>query len=78
MKKIFLVGKVLVITIFGILGMLSLMMFPFLIGDKDAETSIIGYSYLGLLLISISVFYLILKNEFKSNQTNSDEKLSES
>lgn len=67
-KKIFLAGKVILMTIFGILGMLSLMMFPFLIGDKDAETSIIGYSYLGLLLISISVIYLIIKKELKPHQ----------
>ena len=77
MKKIFLAGKILLIAIFGILGTLSLMMFPFLIGNNDTETSIIGYSYLGLLLISISVFYLILKNEFKLNQTNPKEKLPE-
>ena len=66
MKKFFLLAKILLIAIFGILGMLSLMLFPFLIGNKDAEASIIGYSYLGLFLISISVFYLILKNEFKN------------
>lgn len=68
MKKIFLAGKVLSIALFGILGTLSLVMFPFLIGNEDKETSIIGYSYLGLLLISTSVIYLIIKNEFNSNQ----------
>ena len=63
MKKIYLAGKVIAMAVFGILGMLSLMMFPFLIGSKDAETSIIGYSYLGLLLVSIFVFHLLVKAE---------------
>lgn len=67
MKKMFLTGKVLTITVFGILGMLSLIMFPSLIGDKEVETSIIGYSYLGLLLMSISVIYFIIRKELKSN-----------
>jgi uncharacterized membrane protein len=75
MKTLFLAGKVLLIATFGILGMLSLMMFPFLIGDEDTQTSIIGYSYLGLLLISISVIYLIVKNELKPKQTNVAQKM---
>ena len=67
MKKIFLIGKVLLIAVFGILGMASLMMFSILIGAKDTETLIVGYYYLGLLLISIFVIYLISKNELKQN-----------
>ncbi|WP_452224115.1 hypothetical protein [Lacinutrix chionoecetis] len=65
MKNVILAVKVLVLTIFGVLGALSILMFPNLIGHNDPEASLIGYFYLGLLLISVSVFYLILKKEFK-------------
>ena len=67
MRKIYLVGKILAVVVFGILGSLSLMMFPLLIGSVDSETSILGYSYLGILLISISVYYFIISNELKRN-----------
>lgn len=65
MKKIFLAGKIILIAIFGILGVQSIIMFPFLIGNEDAQTSLIGYSYLGLLLISISTIYLVVRKELK-------------
>lgn len=65
MKKIFLTIKIILIVIFGISGTLSIIMFPLLIGNNDTETAIIGYYYLGLLLMSISVVYLIIKNELK-------------
>ena len=64
MKKIALATKVLLIAIFGILGILSLAMFPFLIGHEHTETSIIGYSYFALFIISVSIIYLIVKKEF--------------
>ena len=65
MKNIVLISKVFILIVFGILGTLSLFMFPGLIGNPDTETSIIGYSYLGLLLTSFGIFYSILKNEIK-------------
>lgn len=45
MKKLLLISKIVLIAIFGVLGTLSIMMFPFLIGNEDAQTSIVGYSY---------------------------------
>ena len=67
MKKILLIGKVLLLAVFGVLGWYSLLMFSILIGAIDTETLILGYSYLGLLLISIFVIFLISKNELKQN-----------
>ena len=67
MKKILLIGKVLLLAVFGVLGCYSLLMFSILIGVKDTETLILRYSYLGLLLISIFVIFLISKNELKQN-----------
>lgn len=67
MRKEALAGKIVLSSVFGILGTLSILMFPFLIGSDDSKTSIIGYSYLGLLIISIFVIFIILKKELKSN-----------
>jgi hypothetical protein len=66
MKKTLLIGKVILITFFGFLGLLSLLLFPNLIENSNAlETKIIGYTYLGLLLTSISVLYFVVKKELK-------------
>ena len=66
MKKIILAGKILSITFLVCLGILSLLMFPFLIGDDDRASSIIGYSYFGLLLLSSLAVYFIIRNDLKS------------
>ncbi|CAL2056587.1 hypothetical protein [Tenacibaculum sp. 190524A05c] len=65
MKKVYLGVKIISLAVFGILGMLSLLMFPFLIGESDTETSILGFYYLAIFLISFSVLYFIVKNELK-------------
>ena len=42
MKKIIFALKLITIGIMGCLGILSIIMFPALIGSSDSETSIIG------------------------------------
>jgi hypothetical protein len=66
MKKILYAGKLMAIAILGILGIQSIMMFPFLIGNEDSEASIIGYSYLGILLFSTTSIYFMVRNELKA------------
>jgi len=61
MNKLVLPIKAFTLGLFGIFATLSLMHFPFLIGSSNSNDSIIGYSYLALLLISISVIYKIAK-----------------
>ena len=53
MKKLFFASKLLLIVVLATAGTLSLIMFPFLLGDSDPETAIIGWSYFGLLLFSV-------------------------
>ncbi len=66
MNRIVLFGKIILATTFGVLGTLSILLFPFLISSDDNKTSILGYSYLGLLVISVFIIYLIIKKELKS------------
>jgi len=65
MKKVYFAGKLSLIALFGTLGSLSVVMFPFLIGSEDNATSTLGYSYLGLLFFSIAVVYFVTKKDFK-------------
>ncbi|SFU75863.1 hypothetical protein SAMN05216480_1215 [Pustulibacterium marinum] len=67
MKKKYLAVKSLTIAVFGVLGMFSLLMFPFLVGENDAETSLIGYGYVGLLFTSITVIYLMVRKDVTYN-----------
>ncbi|SNR14691.1 hypothetical protein [Tenacibaculum jejuense] len=68
MKKVILATKVILLAIFGIIAALSLLMFPTLIGDNDPKTATLGYSYLGLLLISATLFYFIIRREIKPSK----------
>jgi hypothetical protein len=65
MKTLLITCKALALTLLGLLGCFSMMLFPFLIGSNDSQTAIIGYSYLGVLLLSIALMYLLVKKELK-------------
>ncbi|WP_299673408.1 hypothetical protein [uncultured Tenacibaculum sp.] len=72
MKKVYITIKVILLAVFGILGGLSLIMFPLLIGAKDSQTSMIGFTYLALLLISISVIFFTIKKDLNLNRIKAD------
>ncbi|CAM1343990.1 hypothetical protein [Tenacibaculum amylolyticum] len=70
MKQLLFIGKIISILIFGFFAAFSVIMFPLLVGSQDTSTAIIGYSYLGIFLFSITILYLIVKYELKNRATS--------
>ena len=63
MKNFLLVGKIVSLSVIGILSILAILLFPGLITSNDGSTVILGYSYVGILLVFISIIVTVVRKE---------------
>lgn len=67
MQKIKSILNYFFVIIFSILTAVSLTLFPFLVGSEDISTSLIGYFYLLIFLVSSTILFFTLRIVLQKN-----------